>query len=86
MVRFAGPMSEDEEQVWLKALRFRDSFEEDFEWFREEMKHHPDQSIWREHALLEQKYFDRINDRLPKRYKKELKGRILDAPKGHREK
>ena len=44
------------------------------------MKREPDNLFWRENALIEQKLFDRIDNVLPKRYKKELKARILVPP------
>jgi hypothetical protein len=78
--RFAGPMTEEEEEVWRRGLELRDEYQQEFSFFRRMMKREPDNLFWRERALFEQKLFDRINNILPKRYKKELKARILVPP------
>jgi hypothetical protein len=76
----AGPITEEEEEVWRRGLELRDGCQKEFSFLRRMMKREPDNLFWRENALIEQKLFDRIDNVLPKRYKKELKARILVPP------
>ena len=72
-VQFNGPLSEEEETKIKEAL---DDLQIDFAAARRRMEVEPENQEWREDALLCQAHFDRINNLVPKRLKRRLKGRI----------
>lgn len=85
-VRFAGPMTEEEEKTWRHFQARLDGCQEDFSYCRRMMKRDPDNPLWREEALSSQRFFDRLNELLPRRYKQELKGGIWVDPTERAEK
>lgn len=84
-VRYAGPITPEEKEQWDKVLEFRDE-QQDFVTFAAGLFRKTDEDdveqldrrrdIWRQ----TQATYDRINDNLPDRYRKDLKDRLHVRP------
>lgn len=90
-VRYAGPMTPEEKTAWDQMLEFRDEQQEFVTFFAERFRGGDLEDAgerarrldaWRSAELL----FDRMNDRLPRRYKKALVNRCHVTNEGGRSK
>jgi hypothetical protein len=76
--RVCGPMTKEDKVTWDRLLEYRDDLQNEVSHFAAEYRKarradRKDRAL--ELWMLDQKFYDRINDNLPLRYRKDLKDR-----------
>jgi hypothetical protein len=79
--RVCGPLTKEDKAKWDRLLQHRDDAQTEISYFAAAYRkcRKPDtKGRWLEMWVLEQKFYDRVNDNLPPRYRKELKDRCWE--------
>jgi len=79
--RVCGPFTKEDKVKWDRLLEYRDELQNEVSYFAAAYRksRSPDRKArWLEAWMLEQKFYDRINDNLPERYRKDLTDRCWE--------